>query len=610
MKRPSLQLIPLVALLCSAGIASSAPAPSTVEPVVPVKPQEAPTGPLVESVSPHFVQPASDEVSEELRAAIEQGELVAENGKKKKKKKAGRSGGDSRTSSKSDNSDAGTSSGDERGRGKHHDERLVRARQLASEGKYREASKILFPLSRSLQYDGDTAQIKYILGMVLYEMKLYQTAAFVFYDVVRHESAKGKSSRYLRQSLEKLSLAADALDSDVLLKYAIKKVDENEFPAVHRDMLYFRTGEIKLADKEYHEAARVFGRVKSDSLFFTKARYKQALAFAEGGELDKAQAAFDDLLEISERGGVTDVNRVSALLGKARVLYQRQNWDAALDVYREVPRDTEQWHEALFESTWAMLRSARFRSALSNFHSLHSDFYEDFYLPESLILRAIVYVYICRYDEMSKVLNLFDRIYRPVRRTLAETLKNNREPRAYYKEIARIKASFDTLKANRQSRGGLQIPFLVARHILKEGDVRHYFNYLARLEEEKQKIEEMQGGWASSAIGLYAKKIVDKRTQSTESVLGKIVRRHLFNMASDLRDLAEQKDLLVVETLSGKREVLKKEIAGKGLVKAQIESVTARDFLIQNGYEYWPFTGEYWLDEIGNYHYLGAQACE
>lgn len=490
------------------------------------------------------------------------------------------------------------------------DPRLTRALKLASSGQYQEASKQFFQLSRLPEFEKDSAQIKYILGLMLYEMKLNQAAAFVFFDVIRQESRQRTKSKYLRQSLEKLAMAADLLDSDVLLRYAIKQVNENEFPAANRDMLYYRTGEVKLSEKGYTEAARQFSRVRPGSLFYTRARYKLGLALTEAGEFEKAIAVFDDLVNQSSDGGVTDRNRVNALLGKARVLYQRQQFDGALEAYREVPRDTEQWHEALFESTWAMLRDGRFRSALSNFHTLHSSYYNDVYQPESLLLRGIVYLYICRYDEMSRVLELFEQVYKPVQRDIRNMLSVVNEPITFYRELAKVSQNFEALRSNEMSRKGFQIPFVVARQIMKEGDVRRTFNYLQNLEEEKRRMEAMPVAWKTSAIGLYAKKAIEKRMEATYTFAGRQIRRHMVLIQNELRDLFEQSGFLQFEMLSGKKESIRKEIAGKGLARPSIDESTERDYYIQNGYEYWPFTGEYWLDEIGNYHYVGVKACE
>ena len=495
-------------------------------------------------------------------------------------------------------------------RSARNDKNTLRAKQLVDARRYQEASVLLFQMSRSPQYAGQSAQIKYVLGLMLFEMKLNQSAAFVFYDLIRDETRKPAhgGSKYLKLGLQKLAIAADLLDSDVLLKYAIRQVDENDFPAANRDMLFYRMGEIKLFDKKYDEAARLFARVGRGSLFFSKAKYREGLAYAEAKQLDSAASAFDQLAAASS--GITDRNRVNALMGKARTLYQKGQWDAALEAYRKIPRDTEQWHESLFEGAWADLRAARFRSAISNFQSLHSAYYEDFYQPESLLLRAIVYLYICRYDEMDKVLDLFFRIYRPVDRDMRSALTTLSDPTALYSELSKIQTNFEAWKLNNAARKGSVLPFLVARKILKEGDVHRSFAYLQRLAEERRRIAAMPAGWTGSGVGRYSTEVVKRRIQATQVLAGREIRRHVILLVNDLRDLFEQADLLRFERLSGKKEALKKEIAGKGLTKAKIEEETQRDYLIQNGYEYWPFTGEYWLDEIGNYHFVGTQACE
>ena len=488
------------------------------------------------------------------------------------------------------------------------DPNFAKANKLAQSGQYQQASQLLFQMSRSPRYAKNAAQIKYILGLMLFEMKLNQASAFVFYDLIRQETQSNPKSRYIRQSLEKLAIAADSLESDVLLRYAIKQVNEAEFPAASRDMLYFRTGEVKMGEKDFAEASRQFSRVRTNSLFFTRARYNMGLALAEANELEKSQAVFEDLSDRTKDLGITDRQHVSALMGRARVLYQRQLFSGAIEAYRDIPRDTEEWHEGLFESSWAMLRDGRFRSALSNFHSLHSPYYEDFYQPESLLLRGIVYLYICRYEEMGKVLELFDRVYKPVARDLRNVLAGNDDAGVYYRELAKVRDNFDAIKSNRIGRRGFTLPFSVARQVLKEGDVRRTFNYISNLEEEKRRMEALPLTWKSSGIGIYSKKIVEKRIEATRILAGKQIRRHLVLIENELRDLQEQSGFLKFEMLNSKREALKKEIQGKGLTK--VDEDTERSFYIQNGYEYWPFKGEYWLDEIGNYHYVGVKACE
>lgn len=479
---------------------------------------------------------------------------------------------------------------------------LADALTLAKAGKYVEASQRLFQLSYSPRYRDRRMQIKYILGMTLHQLKLNQVSAFQFIGVV-----KEGNNRYIKQSLERLSLAADALGDDTLLNYAISRVNVDEFPRAHRDMLHFRIGEYQMRNKQYDEAARSFDRVTRGHGLYNTARYNQGLALDEAGQTDRALAVFEELIQSRADAPVTDKAKVAAMMGKARTYYQQKKWDEAIAEYRDIPRDSEFWHDTLFESSWAMLRSGRFRSALSNFHSLHSAFYEDFYLPESLLLRSIVYLYICKYDEMDKVLNLFSRIYKPVYDQIDKVLENVNKADRYFSMMNDMMRVMKKGKEN--VKQSLPLPYIVAQKITREADFQNTFQYIRRLIEERKRIEKLPPQWQSSSVGNYAKKVLATRLVKAKQKAGKIVRNHLMNIKEELIDLIEQEGFARYEMINGQKESLKKKIAGKELPDQQIDQSNQRDFYIQNGYEYWPFRGEYWLDELGNYHYVGTQSC-
>ncbi len=487
---------------------------------------------------------------------------------------------------------------------------LAKAKKLAVDKQYEKSSQLLFSLTRSSKYRKDNSQIKYILGLMLMEMGLYQVASFVFYDVISGEIRSGRTTKYLRQSLGKLSFLSNALDSDVLLKYTISKIKVKDFPSEKKDLFYYRLGELRMKEKRYTQAAKIFSRVDADSLVYPKALYKMGLAYSESRRGGKALAAFNELLQVSEKKGVTDSNRVNALLSMARVYYQNKKWDKAIEYYRQIPRDTWQWHDSLFEQSWAMLRSGRyFRSALSNFHTLHSSYYEDRYAPESLLLRGMVYLFICRYDEMDKVLNLFDKIYKPVNSKLRR-FSNSASSKSYLDEIRKGEANYQAARNQQEAKHTTRLPKLVLNEIIGRPNIRRNLNYLNALDGEMARVKRLTIEWQTSGIGKYAKRVIDKRMKSTNSVIGKQARNHLRRIKSELRDFFEQSDFLKFEMTSGKKESLRKEIAGKGVLKKQITDDESRSFFIGNGFEYWPYQGEYWLDELGNYHYVGVQACE
>lgn len=484
---------------------------------------------------------------------------------------------------------------------------VARIKQLATTGQYQEASKLLFSISRNPKNASEAAQLKYMLGLMLMELKLYQVASFVFYDVIDEEIRRNGDGKYLRQSLGKLSYLSNILDSDVLLKYAVSRIQINQFPAESRDLFFYRYGELKLKEGSFEEAAKAFSKVDPDSNVYPQALYRQGLAYAEDDKLGKAIAAFEELLNRNQDKPVTDVNRVNANLGLARLYYQNKKWDTSLNYYRQIPRDTLQWHDALFEMSWAMMMSGQFRSASSNFHTLHSPYYDDQYAPESLLLRAIVYLYICRYDEMEKVLDLFDRIYKPVLANTTKMLERSEDSRIYWDEVKR---TIDERKDKKAKKSFKRLNDIVMSSILKQSLIRSNVHYYEMLSNESQLMSKMTPDWQQSAMGKFSKRIIERRRASTQDLVGKLTRNHLLKMKSELRDFFEQNDFLKLEMLGGKKEVVAKEISGRKIPRKQITDDASRNFFIANGFEYWPFQGEYWLDELGNYHYVGVQACE
>lgn len=477
-------------------------------------------------------------------------------------------------------------------------QQLQRALEMARGGQYQPAANALFSLGRRGELGSERAQIKYVLGLMLMEMNLNQVAAFQFVDVIRLNHPK-----YTRLAVEKLSIVADGLGDDTLLNYAINRLDVKEVPAANRDMIWFRMGEVKMKGKDFNGAEASFAKVQPGSSYYNQALYNRGLALLEKNRVDEALDSFRTMLSVRSRAGVTDTNRVAAQLAIARALYQKKDWDGAIEAYSQVPRDHALWHDALFEQSWAMFRAARFRSTLSNFQSLHSAYYEDFYIPESLLLRAIVYLYVCKYDEMEKVLQLFEKTYGPVSGKLRDFLRTNSDPNAYWAEMDK----WSQAKAGREGVT-TRLPALVLNSVIDQGNVRRSFNYLKALDDERAKVQS-NDAFRASPLGQYALKIIGNRRKNTQLAIGDMVKVHLLNMRTELRDLYEQAGFIRYEMINGKKEVLKKKIAGKDLEQTVDEDVT-RSFYVQNGFEYYPFQGEYWLDEIGNYHYLGKSSCE
>ena len=476
-------------------------------------------------------------------------------------------------------------------RGRGPEARFQQAISQAKRGEHSAAARKLFSLMRSSGLsESRKREVRYQLAMNLYRMKLYHPALFQFQHLVRSNARK-----YVGRSLQTIAIIATELKSDAFLHHAISKGSLKYMSASERDRLHYHFGEYWMRKRKINQAITHFARVKSSSPFFYKALYQLGLANSELGRTRRAIGIFDNLEK--RRTRAIDKIRVAAIMGKARAYYQSKNWDRAVQEYRRVPKDSLFWHDILLEKSWALLRGGKFRSALSNFQTLHSDYYEDFYQPESLILRAIVYLYICKYTEMEKVLDLFQKIYSPLFAKVNRLLKRKRSTLSYYQGVIRS-----------VSRKNGEFPTPVASRILREGDFATIHYYIGKIDEEFRLLESLPNSFVNSSLGRWSRKIVRKRRQNARKNAGLLALAHLRVVAGEMKEFFTQEQFLRYEMLRSRRGFLKQKIARRASKGISIEDFD-RDYYIQNGYEYWPFKGEYWLDELGNYYYLGVGSC-
>ena len=462
---------------------------------------------------------------------------------------------------------------------------------------YHTASKSLFLLLKNKKFSAHKNKIRYNLALSLYNMGLYLPAVEQFQILVR-KKAKG----YVRNSLRKIALVATVLHDDAILDYSISHNSLRYVSSSQKPLLNYYLGEYWMRKRRYKKAIKHFSMVPASHSMFYKSLYNSGLAYAELNQVNRAIRVFNNL-ESRRTNRDTDNLRVSAIMGRARSYYQGKKWNLSADTYYQVPRSSPFWHDTLLEKSWALLRAGRLRSALGNFQTLHSEYYSKHYQPESLLLRAIVYLYICKYFEMGKVLDLFKSIYYPVYTRVNELTKQRHSFKSHYQSLV---LSVGPHKGSRS----VDYPMVVSRRILREADFAAQHQYIKGVKKQRDMIYNLSSSWRRSQVGHYTSSLIKKELFKAQQTAGQIAMRHLKGIRNELRDFFNQEKYLRYELLRNKRGFLKKKIAQKTVGKVSIEQFD-RSFYIQNGYEYWPFKGgEYWLDELGNYHYVGMESCK
>lgn len=484
------------------------------------------------------------------------------------------------------------------------DRDMEQANKLVKNGDYEEASIKLFEMASRLSYKNQQASIRYLLGQVLQKQKFLQVAAFQYLSAI-----KSSNPSSVQKILGKLSEVGDDLDDYTLLNFAMKKVVVDQFPKGNKDLLNFRLGESYRNAGENAKAVDFFRQVGPASKYFFQAKYQEGIALAELGKPANALRSFSFIVDQKEESGdLTSSDRVVALLGMARTYYQAKRWDLAIDVYRQIPKDVDLWHDALFEMSWAFMMAGDYRNVLSNLQSMHSSFYDSYFVPESILLRGIVYLSLCKYDEVQKTLALMERLYQPILDGLNQATADLQDPVMAFDEFEKLTPALADFRQGKRTTKKFIMPLIAAAEITRDGGFKQAYRYLGKLRDEKERIKDMGNKWRRSGIGSYAEKILTNRIVSAKKIVGSVIRARLEEMKLQLEEHFQQASFTKYELLNAKKEVLQAKISGKS--KSRTDDSRDRSYFVQNGWEYWKFRGEYWLDEIGNYFYVGNNECQ
>ncbi|MBE8162705.1 MAG: tetratricopeptide repeat protein [Bdellovibrionaceae bacterium] len=456
---------------------------------------------------------------------------------------------------------------------------------LISSGNSKKASVKLLSLLRFKEYNKSKPRVYFLLGLAFEKLQLKRSSVWALLESIK--SSKGKG-RYAQTSLTRLLLTANSIEDNQSIKKALSVMSLTRFPSKYRAKLYYILAKNYFEKRNFSKAVRYFFKIKRGNALYFLSRYFLANSLVEQGKFTQALRVFKKIVQASKP--YTKMH-TAALLGQARIYYQLKRWKRALKLYYNIPRDSEFWVEALQESAWTELRLNKLNMALRHFQTIHSSYYKRNYIPESLILRAVVYLKLCRYEEVKKILSIYNQEYKGVLSNVSWLLRKKRALYSFYIKLLR-KKNVESWKAK----------------LASSGPIKKLFQQIIGLAKERKKLRRLFSSRSLAARPVF--KNIKSNLLYSKSYLRIAGELELVKMRKELINLKKQKDFIRYELLKSKQTSIKKKIAEKKLgIKKEEQEEDKRNYYIQNGYEYWPFQGEYWLDELGNYYYIGGSSC-
>lgn len=346
-------------------------------------------------------------------------------------------------------------------------------------------------------------------GMVLYQMKDYDKAAILFMDLVTGEAKTrpGMEARfylgdclYLRR--EYLSAKAHfravvemgptvpnyqkALQR--LLELSLRTGDHTgiyqlierirQIPQDQRDQaMDYVLAKYYFFRELLAEARKVFLTIPGKSPYFQQSRYFLGVIAVKQGKPKDAEAIFKaSLTTFAEMEKAKKTFTASQrmlydlfILGLARLHTSRNETEKAIDLYKAVSRRSRFFDDALYELSWAYLRSREFGRSIRVLELLVLAKPDHWAVPESKILLANLKLLSKQYYNAKRMFKSVARRYRPVYLQIRQFQKMQLPPVKFYylllgkghealdMKVDLPKETFSVLKRQPQVRKALRV---------------------------------------------------------------------------------------------------------------------------------------------------------
>ncbi len=471
------------------------------------------------------------------------------------------------------------------------------------------AAKFFDAVSNGDPIDPIVQEAQFQLAVTLYQLKLYQSALTRLEPIVDEGDNHPK---YLQALPYLLYIAREAgSGSDVLDK--LSRYPEAAYPPDLAGELHFLVGQYFFNQDAYDEALAHFQKVGEDQgRFYVRARFLEGVihtvqsnlaqdpAHTDVARLKAAAESFKKVLRYKrDHGGDPVVDNVARMahLALGRLFFSTRQYNVALRYYDQVERGGMDWLNALFEVSWVYFQLRKYPRALGNLHTLNSPYFADQYFPESRVLQALILFYNCHYKESLAVVQDFVNEYLPIMKKLKEQVNQFSDPNAFYGWLAKLATAGEDIDPRFRR---------IFSAALADRKVRHKFGYVAVLDRELKHLDTLAGAQPEAANMLET--LRGEVTAIRSLVVGEagsIAQTRLQRVLKELRGHLAGALKIKGETLKAQRGAL------NATVKAEQKAAAAAQFEITLDSEHfeWPFTGEYWKDELGSYVYDVKSAC-
>lgn len=443
-----------------------------------------------------------------------------------------------------------------------------------------------------------TLQAALGLGKSLQRLGFHHASVGFFSTLV--ESGERNSFRQALEAFAEMSETSPLSRSTVVQLYKqdveIKDVSPNA-----RGFFFYYAGREYFQRQLWRQSEEAFKQVPHSSTLYPKALFHLGIVTHLSTKSPQSERYFEKALEAVSSMRSTNWFREQVFLNLARIYYEKQDYLRAIDLYAKIPRDSENWLTALFESAWAFFLMEKPNNTLGNIHTLRSPFFETRFFPEIYILQATTFLRLCRFDRVRETIDEFDLRYGSVFNQLKEILDASAKDPEFIFEIVR---DYKKQNLKRFQAAWTVLDALSRTDAFKQGTV-----IVGKLSDELALLETGTNRWPSEFSNVLRSSLEQKQTLMVRET-GASLRKQGQTYLRYLNELGVQTKLITAEQLLGNIDRLRRDLQIHTTPKKENFMGGLQPLVLGQDLEYWPFEGEYWEDELGGYVYNVASKCQ
>lgn len=480
--------------------------------------------------------------------------------------------------------------------------RIPGALQAVKDGKNMEAARTCL---RFLNFKPDPNSkewynAKYCLAKSLYQEGILSGASRPLVEVL----LKGSGANYphFKEGFYMLENLSSKIGYRPPLLAELTKTNLSAFNQGFRDDFNYFMGKFFFDYKDMAKAKEHLAKVKPKAADYPEARYLMGVATLGQVKTQEdlfklakpANDRFQEAIVAAEKvkGGNEDILQLG-YLALARLFYELGLYNVAMFNYRKLPSNSSRNAEAMYEIAWTYFLKNDFKRALGVFQQLNSPYYSKWFYPDIGILEATVYLNLCDFQKSKLVLARLQKRYldrRPaLKKFMAEALKEGRGPTWLWSSMVNY------YKGGGEKKYGL--PRLFADAVMDDLAFFNTYKQIQVLQKERKALKANIGSLGE--LGQQVLKRVEEQLRIKITEGGTIVQQRLAGIDKELNRIDLQATQISFDIDKEEKDQLQERLNNKKV--KQRADVGTTLFVVADDWHPWPFEGEYWIDEIGNY---------